>query len=133
MKEMLSDPSSYVKMAALFYLHNRKDLWSHSISYVIPLFMDEDYNIQYCAIKLASTIGDLSFIKPLISGLLDDAVQLRVSTFGARCEALQRLTGIAYEPEPEFQDGQCWYSERSTESRVNMALQWQCYIENASK
>lgn len=89
LKEMLSDPSSYVKMAALFYLHNRKDLWTDSISHVIPLFKDEDYNIQYCAIKLASAIGDSSLIKPLISGLLNDAVQLRVSIFGARCEALR--------------------------------------------
>jgi hypothetical protein len=94
---------------------------------VIELFKDQDINIRYCAIKLASVIGDPSFIKPLISGLLDDAVQQRVSTFGARCEGLQFLTGIVYEPEPEFRDGQCFYSELSTQSRISVALKWQQY------
>ncbi len=35
-------------------------------------------------------------------GRLNDARKLKVSTFGVRCEALQRLTGIAYEPVPDF-------------------------------
>lgn len=114
-------------MAALFVLHNREDMWGGFSSKVIELFKDQDINIRYCAIKLASVIGDPSFIKPLISGLLDDAVQQRVSTFGARCEGLQFLTGIVYEPEPEFRDGQCFYSELSTQSRISVALKWQQY------
>lgn len=129
LKDLLRESSSHIKMAVLYTLHNRRDLWNDSIHYVIDLCKDEDLNIQYCAIKVASTIGDSIFLKPLIDGLLEDAVQLRVSIFGARCDALQLLTGITYELEPEFQDGQCWYSERSTESRVNMALKWQQYIE----
>jgi hypothetical protein len=124
MEVMLNDLNSYVRMAALFVLHNREDMWSEFSSKVIELFKDQDINIRYCAIKLASVMGCPSFIKPLISGLLDDAVQQRVSTFGARCEGLQLLTGIVYEPEPEFRDGQCFYSELSTQSRISVALKW---------
>ncbi|KOY14146.1 hypothetical protein [Paenibacillus xylanivorans] len=115
-------------MAVLFSLQNREDIWGDLTSHVIDLFNDQDLNIQYCAIKLASTMRHSSFIKPLIYGMLEDVRKLRASTFGARCEALQRLTGIVYEPVPEFREGQCFYSELSTESRINIALNWKKYI-----
>lgn len=127
METMFNDLNSYVKMAALYALHRREDMWKQLSSKVIELFTDQDDNIRYCAIKLAAVIGDRSFIKPLISGLLDDAMQQRVSTFGARCEGLQLLTGIVFEPEPEFRDGQCFYSELSTKSRISIAFKWQLY------
>lgn len=127
MKIMLDDPNSHVKMAALFVLHHREDIRKRFLNKVIELFEDHDINIRFCAIKLASAIGDASFLKPLISGLLDDALQQLVSTFGARCEGLHLLTGTVYEPEPEFGDGQCFYSELSTESRISIAKKWERY------
>ena len=127
---MLTDSNRYVKMAALFVLQNREDMRLKFLNHLMTLLNDPDINIRYSAIKLASVIGDPCFIKPLISGLLDDALQQRVSTFGARCEGLQLLTGIEYEPEPNFRDGQCFYSELSTESRISIALQWQQHISS---
>lgn len=127
---MLRDPDSYMKMAALFAVRYRADLWEMFYSYIVRLFSDPDINIQYCAIKLASIMGHPCFIKPLISGLLDDAEQLKVSTFGARCKGLESLTGIVYEPVPVFRDGQCWYSEESIQSRIHIALQWEQYASN---
>ncbi|MFC4808189.1 S8 family serine peptidase [Paenibacillus sp. GCM10023250] len=128
MEDLLRDPSCYVKMAALFALNNRADIWEHLLGHIAELFKDSDLDLSYCAIKLASRIEHPFFIEPLVSGLMNDAILQRVSTFGARCEALQRLTGIFYQPVPEFREGQCFYSERSTESRIHLALLWQQYI-----
>lgn len=124
LRRFLQDRSHYVRMAALFALNCRPDMWLELAADVISLFSDPDQNIRYCAIKLASTINNGCFVKPLIAGLYDDAIQERVSTFGARCGALEAITGISYEPVPEWREGQCFYSERSTQARLHIARMW---------
>lgn len=55
-------------------------------------------NLRYASVKLASTINKHAFIEPLISGLYEDAIFQRVSIFGARCDALEAITGAAFDP-----------------------------------
>lgn len=111
-------------MAALFALQCSPDDWQGCRNDIIHLFTDSDLNIRYAALKLAATMKDSFFIDSIISELYEDAVQQRVSTFGARCGALHRITGHSFEPVPEWRDGQCWYSERSTAARIYIAQQW---------
>jgi len=122
---LLHDDSNYVRMAALFALNHCPEMWKEFAFEVIRLFTDDDLDIRYCAIELAAKIKQQCFIEPLISGLYDDAFNERVSTFGARCSALEAITGITFEPMPEWREGQCWYSDRSTQARLHIAQEWE--------
>ena len=92
---------------------------------VVRFFTDDDSNIQYCALQLASTIQNRLFIEPIIRELRNDALTQKVSIFGARCNALEQITGIHVEPVREWRDGECWYSEVSTEARLHIARKWE--------
>nr|WP_285228864.1 S8 family serine peptidase [Paenibacillus sp. ISL-20] len=124
LRRLLFDDSSYVRMAALFALNNCPEMWHGLTNEIIKLFQDPDVNIRYCSVKLASTIKNHGFIEPLISGLYEDAIFQRVSIFGARCNALEAITGIAFDPMPEWREGQCFYSDRSKQARLHIAQKW---------
>ncbi|SDX04796.1 S8 family serine peptidase [Paenibacillus sp. CF384] len=124
LRRLLCDDSSYVRMAALFALNNCPEMWQGLTDEIIKLFQDPDVNLRYCSIKLASAINNHGFIEPLISGLYEDALLQRVSLFGARCNALEAITGIAFDPMPEWRDGQCFYSDRSKQARLHIAQKW---------
>lgn len=124
LRRFLFDECSYVRMASLFALNNCPELWHELTNEIIKLFQDPDLNLRYCSINLASTIKNQVFIEPLISGLVEDAISQRVSIFGARCYALEAITGIAFDPMPEWREGQCFYSARSKQSRLHIAQNW---------
>ncbi|MFK4170132.1 S8 family serine peptidase [Paenibacillus lautus] len=131
--QLLHDDSSYVRMAALFALNHRPEVW-HEMPYeMIRLFQNSDLNLQYCSVTLASIIKNQIFIEPLISGLYNDAENDRVSIFGARCDALEAITGVAFDPIPEWQEGQCFYSDQSRQARLHIAQMWNqsnCRVES---
>ncbi|GLX69665.1 S8 family serine peptidase [Paenibacillus glycanilyticus] len=122
--QLLHDEDSYVRMAALFTLSHRSELWNEKPYEMIRLFQDSDLNLQYCAVTLASFLKIQNFIEPLISGLYDDAKNNRVSIFGARCNALEAITGVAFDPIPEWREGQCFYSDLSRQARLHIAQMW---------
>jgi hypothetical protein len=124
LRQLFKDSSSYVRMGALHAFSRYPDLWDDLTEDLIRLFFDTDSNIKYCALKLASTVKNPLFILPLISGLKYDALNQRVSIFGERCNALEQITGVHFESVPEWREGQCWYSERSTEARLDIARKW---------
>lgn len=124
LRRLLHDDNNYVRMAALFALSRCPDMWDELTYEVIRLFSDADLNLRYCAIELASTIKNQCFIEPLISGLYDDAINEQVSTFGERCNSLEAITGITFDPVPEWREGQCPYSERTTQARLHIAQKW---------
>jgi|GEM_PF-3056883 len=124
LRRLLKDVSSFVRMGALYACGKYPNLWDEIAAEFIRLFSDNDLNIQYCALKLASTIKNPIFIAPIIGGLKSDALNQKVSVFGARCNALEQITGIQIESVPEWREGQCWYSEDSTESRLDIVRKW---------
>ncbi|MFD0713094.1 S8 family serine peptidase [Paenibacillus sp. GCM10027626] len=124
LRHLLRANSSYLRMGALFALRRCPSLWDEFTDEVSRLFTDPDLNLRYCAIELAAVINKQCFIEPLISGLYEDAQFQRVSIFGTRCNALEILTGIAFDPVPEWLEGQCWYSDRSTQARLHIAQKW---------
>ncbi|MFC3767391.1 S8 family serine peptidase [Paenibacillus sp. GCM10012303] len=121
---VLHDDSRLVRMAALFALSRSPGLHHQLKDEVVGLFSDSDLDIRYCAIKLAGNIRDEAFVKPLLSGIEDDAIHERVSIFAARCSALEAITGMQFEPEPRWLEEQGIYSERSTQGRVHIARKW---------
>lgn len=123
-RRILRDDSRYVRMAGLFALSRSPGTCPMLTDEVIALFADPDLDVRCCAIKLACKIKSGAYIKPLISGLEEDAIHERVSTFSARCNALEAITGIHFDPEPEWREEQGIYSDRSTRGRVHIALKW---------
>jgi hypothetical protein len=123
-RRLLFDECSYVRMAALFALNNCPEMWHELTNEIIKLFQDPDLNLRYCSVELALTIKNHIFIEPLISGLYEDAIFQRVSIFGARCNALEAITGIAFDPMPEWREGQCFYSDRSKQAGLHIAQKW---------
>ncbi|MFC5649721.1 S8 family serine peptidase [Paenibacillus solisilvae] len=121
---LLKDESKYVRMAALHVLNNLPNNWEEFTDELIRLFTDADPNIRYCTMKLATQNKNIRFVNPLILGLMNDALDQSVSTFGAACEALEAITGLSFPPTPEWKEGQCWYSDRSTEARLSIVHQW---------
>jgi serine protease AprX len=125
LRQSLKDTSRYVRTGALYALGKYPDLWDELIDDLIGLFTDDDSNVRYCAIKLASTIKSPLFITPILSELRNDALVQNVSMFGVRCKFLEQITGMYIEPVPVFRDGQCWYSKASNESRLYIARKWE--------
>ncbi|MFF2091227.1 S8 family serine peptidase [Paenibacillus sp. NPDC058174] len=121
---LLKDTSSYVRMSALYACGKCPDLREQLLIDIAALFSDTDLNIQYASLTLAAQVKHPFFISPIIIGLMDDAVNQRVSTFSQRCHALEQITGIEFDSEPEWREGQCWYSARSMETRVGIARKW---------
>lgn len=121
MSQLLKDSNRYVRMGALYTLSKCPDLWELTSSDLIALFSDVDSNIVYGALNLASKMKSRSFEMPIISALKRDAINKSVSTFGARIEALEEITGIRFSSSPEWQEGMCCYSEQSTQIRLNIA------------
>lgn len=120
----LRDDNCYVRMAALFALSGCPDVWGELASELVERFSDPDLNIRYCAMKLASKLNDRMLVEPLVSGLYEDAMHMRVSTFWARVSALEAMTGVSFEPVPEWRDGQCTYSEDASQARIYIAQKW---------
>ncbi|WP_054024990.1 S8 family serine peptidase [Bacillus sp. FJAT-28004] len=129
MSQLLMDSNSYVRMGALYTLSKCPDLWEPISGDLIALFSDGDSDIVYCSLNLASKIKSSSFVKPIISALKSDAINKSVSTFGARLGALEEITGIRFSSSPEWQEGMCWYSERSTQIRLSIAQKWLDWLE----
>jgi serine protease AprX len=120
---LLNDADRYVRMGALYALDQCPDLWGALSAQLIRLLADTDYDIKFCALKLASRIKNPSFIESLIKGLEQDARERNVSSFGARVAALKAITGRHF-PETGWREGECWYSERSTQVRLGVARSW---------
>ncbi|QYR22411.1 S8 family serine peptidase [Paenibacillus sp. sptzw28] len=124
LRKLLTDDSRYVKMGALYTLGNCADLWEPLSGDLISLFSDPDSDIKFCALKIASKIKNRRFIEPLISGLEHDARNQNVAAFGARVIALKAITGIHF-PETGWREGDCPYSDRTTDVRLSICQKWQ--------
>ncbi|UVI29483.1 S8 family serine peptidase [Paenibacillus spongiae] len=125
LQPLFKDNSSYVRMGALYALSQFPDIWKGCAAELTELMVDREFpDISCCAITLAGRTRDSVYVRPLIEGLREDALHQRVSNFSERCMALEQITGMQFEPHPEWRDGQCFYSERTTESRLDLARQW---------
>lgn len=124
LRQLFKDNNRYVRMGALHAFSRCPDLWEELIEDLACLFSDIDLNIQYFSMNIAARVKNPFFVKPLISGLKNDALNQRVSIFGQRCNTLEQITGMNFDSEPEWREGQCWYSERSTETRLGIAQKW---------
>lgn len=61
-------------MGALHAFSRCPDLWEDLIEDLARHFSDIDLNIQYFSMNLASRVKNPFFVKPLISGLKNDAL-----------------------------------------------------------
>lgn len=124
----LTDESPNVKMGGLYALSLCPNLWEELIPTLCTLINDENTDIRYIACKLAATIKSKQFIKPLIDGLIEDARNKRIGTFGNRHFALEMITDIEIPREPEWQEGEDPYSSRSIDAILNIATKWKSYF-----
>lgn len=128
-REVLRDPSPHVRMAGVYAIQRHPECWDEITEELVPLLGDPSLDIRYWAVRLAANINDPLFVRPLIAGLAEEANHQRASTFGERCSALERITGVQFPPIPEWREGQGTYSERSTEARLSMTRRWENWLK----
>ncbi|MBB3129393.1 serine protease AprX [Paenibacillus rhizosphaerae] len=128
-RELLRDPSPHVRMAGMYAIQRHPEWWNEITEELVPLLGDPSLDIRYWAVRLAANINDPLLVRPLIAGLAEEANLQRASTFGERCSALERITGVQFPPIPEWREGQGTYSERSTEARLSMTRRWENWLK----
>ncbi|MFD0618282.1 S8 family serine peptidase [Paenibacillus sp. GCM10027629] len=120
----LTDESPSVRMGGIYALSLCPNFWEELTPTICTLINDENTDIRYNACKLASTIKNKKFIKPLIDGLIEDAQNKRIGTFGERHFALEIITGTEIPREPEWKEGEDPYSNRSINALLEIASKW---------
>jgi hypothetical protein len=124
----LEDESPEVRMGGIYALSFCPNFWGDLSQSFSNLINDKNTDIRYNACKLAIKIKSIEFIQPLIEGLEEDALQKRIGTFGKRHTALQIITGNEIKREPDWQEGEDPYSDRSIEALLKIAKKWKHYL-----
>ncbi|WP_165769165.1 S8 family serine peptidase [Virgibacillus profundi] len=124
----LQDDSPNVKMGGLYALRFCPVFWEELTLALCTLINNENTDIRYNACKLAFEIKSKQFIKPLIDGLEEDARSKRIGTFGKRHLALELITGIEIARDPEWQEGEDPYSNRSINALLKIASKWKTLL-----
>ncbi|HEK9103825.1 TPA: S8 family serine peptidase [Bacillus pseudomycoides] len=123
----LTDSSPNVRMGGIYILNLCPNFWEELSQTIGILINDENADIRYNACQLAAKIGNKQFIKPLIDGLEEDALYKRIGIFGKRHLALEKITGYEIRREPEWQEGEDPYSNRSIDALLKIATKWRSF------
>lgn len=124
----LTDNSPNVRMGGIYTLNLCPNFWEELSQTIIVLINDEHTDIRYSACQLAAKIRNKQFIKPLIDGLEEDARHKRIGIFGKRHLALEKITGYEIRREPEWQEGEDPYSNRSIDALLKIATKWKSFF-----
>ncbi len=124
----LADADAYVRVAAVFAVEHCPGLWREVVVLLPGLFRDPNLDVRYSALRLAARIKHPSLVAPLISGLEEDAALGRIGSYGHRLEALKAITGLEMPRVPEWQEGECPYSERSRLALLDIAARWRASL-----
>ncbi|MCE2435342.1 MAG: S8 family serine peptidase [Candidatus Latescibacteria bacterium] len=133
------DSSPIVRMAGVYLLRGRSDLWSECRAFFRDLFDDMSLDVRIESLHLARRMAYPDFAEGIIAGLEEDARMRRVANFAARQDALEAITGQRLPLKPPFVPGQPSQEDSLRVARVNLVHRWEDWLsenwleENRSK
>ncbi|MGV3466267.1 MAG: S8 family serine peptidase, partial [Heyndrickxia sp.] len=130
LEEFLLDPNPSVRMAGLYVLNKYESIWNQFTPILANLINDPNEDIRFNATRLAIRFKDEHLIAPLLDGMEEDAIAMRIAAFGNRCMALEEITGFEVGLDTPWREGEEPYSERRMQSRLYMVRKWREYIED---
>ena len=87
------DSSPIVRMAGVYLLRGRSDLWPECGVSLGGLFDDTSLDVRIESFYLATKMVYPDFAEGIVAGLEEDARMRRVANFAARRDALEAITG----------------------------------------
>ena len=123
------DSSSIVRMAGVYLLRDRSDLWSECRASFRDLFDDTSLDIRIESLYLAPKMAYPDFAEGIVAGLEEDARMGRVANFAARRDALEAITGQRLpRTRPPFVHGGTPHTDESRDARVDLARRWEDWL-----
>jgi serine protease AprX len=122
------DANVHVRAAALHAVRAAPQVWGPLATDVARRLADPDPDVCQAAAALAADVQDTRLLEPLVDGLAEDVRRRWLSCFAARITALERLTGVAFRPEPDWRFGECPYEEHSWRARAGVAASWRLWL-----
>ena len=126
--DALRDSSQVVRMAGVYLLTRRSDLWSECAECLSDCFDDSSLDVRIETLVLARSMAYPDFAEPIVNGLEDDARMGRVANFAARRDALEAITGQRLPLCPPYVSGQPSQGDPLRVARVYLACRWQDWL-----
>ena len=124
----LGDPSVRVRMAGVYLLLRRSDLWSKCGGSLADCFDDSSLDVRIESLVLARKMAHPEFSGGIAAGLEEDARMGRIANFAARTDALEAITGQQLPARPPFKFGQPSQGDPLKVARVYLACRWQDWL-----
>ena len=122
------DSSPIVRMAGIYLLRGRSDLWAECRASFRDLFEDTSLDVRIESFHLATKMAYPDFAEGIVAGLEEDARMRRVANFAARRDALEAITGQRLPLKPPFVPGQPSQEESLCVARVDLARRWESWL-----
>ncbi len=122
------DSSPVVRMAGVYLLRGRSDLWSECRASFRDLFDDTSLDVRIESLYLAPKMAYPDFAEGIVAGLEEDARMGRVANFAARRDALEAITGQRLPLKPPFVSGQPHHADALRVARVDLARRWEDWL-----
>ena len=123
------DSSPIVRMAGLYLLRGRSDLWPECRAFFRDLFDDTSLDVRIESFYLATKMAYTDFAEGIVAGLEEDARMRRVANFAARRDALEAITGQRLpRTRPPFVHGGTPHTDASRDARVDLAHRWEDWL-----
>lgn len=128
--EAFGDVSPFVRAAVIYLLSNHSDLWSECATAIPDRFNDPNPDVRYAALRLAVQMANPRMAGAILAGMEEDALANRISSFGARKNALEAITGHRLELTPPYRHGEPSYSDDRRASRLDLARRWNEWVRD---
>ncbi|MDE2887222.1 MAG: S8 family serine peptidase [Gemmatimonadota bacterium] len=122
------DVSPVARMAGVYLLTRRSDLWPLCRDSLAALFDDPSLDVRIESVHLARKMASPDFVERIASGLEEDARMGRIANFAARRDALEAITGQQLPARPPFKFGQPSQGDARRVARVELALRWMDWL-----
>lgn len=124
----LRDVSPVVRMAGVYLLTRRSDLWSECRESLPDCFDDPSLDVRIESLHLARKMAYPGFVERIASGLEEDARMGRIANFAARRDALEAITGQRLPLHPPYKSGQLSQGDALRVARVYLACRWMDWL-----
>lgn len=101
----LRDVSPVVRLAGVYLLTQRSDLWSKCRECLADWFDDLSLDVRIESLHLARKMAYPDFAEKIATGLDEDARLGRIANFTARRDALEAITGQQLPARPQLNSG----------------------------
>lgn len=122
------DSSPIVRMAGIYLLRGRSDLWAECRASFRDLFDDTSLDVRIESFHLATKMAYPDFAEGIVAGLEEDARMRRVANFAARRDALEAITGQQLPLKPPYIPSQPSQDDSLRVARINLARRWESWL-----